>query len=160
MKQSDEAKRRELFCIFMARGFSPEESVRRAGYGAGDCGRQSAALLGDAKVRRRISRLMKDLCCRAPEQTARAGLERLALGDVGGVLALLGDEETFIRNADLFHVAELRRPKGGGIELKFYDRLRALSLLAEMGAGGDSAAGSLLSALEKSARAVGSAEDA
>ena len=68
--------------------------------------------------------------------------------------------KTFIRDADLFHVAELRRPKGGGIELKFYDRLRALSLLAEMGAGGDGAAGSLLSALEKSARAVGSAEDA
>ena len=50
MKPSLNTQRRRAFCVYMARGFPPEEAARKAGFGAGDCGMQSAALLGDAKA--------------------------------------------------------------------------------------------------------------
>ena len=132
MKPSLNTQRRRAFCVYMARGFPPEEAARKAGFGAGDCGMQSAALLGDAKVRRSIARLRKELSFGAPASLARAGLERIALGDAAGALPLLSGEGGPASTADLFHVAEVRLPKGGGVEIKFCDRLKALSLLAEL----------------------------
>ena len=79
MKPSLNTQRRRAFCVYMARGFPPEEAARKAGFGAGDCGMQSAALLGDAKVRRSIARLRKELSFGAPASLARAGLERCLL---------------------------------------------------------------------------------
>lgn len=92
MKPSLNTQRRRAFCVYMARGFPPEEAARKAGFGAGDCGMQSAALLGDAKVRRSIARLRKELSFGAPASLARAGLERIALGDAAGALPLLSGE--------------------------------------------------------------------
>ena len=112
MKPSLNTQRRRAFCVYMARGFPPEEAARKAGFGAGDCGMQSAALLGDAKVRRSIARLRKELSFGAPASLARAGLERIALGDAAGALPLLSGEGGPASTADLFHVAEVRLPKG------------------------------------------------
>lgn len=56
---------------------------------------------------------------------------------------------------ELFNIAEIKRPKGGGIEIKFFDRLKALERLADMTA--DEAADSALPfyrALENSANAI------
>ena len=159
MKPSLNTQRRRAFCVYMARGFPPEEAARKAGFGAGDCGMQSAALLGDAKVRRSIARLRKELSFGAPASLARAGLERIALGDAAGALPLLSGEggpaspAPPIPVGDLFHVAEVRLPKGGGVEIKFCDRLKALSLLAGLDGGEQNAAGSLLAALARSAQA-------
>lgn len=50
-------------------------------------------------------------------------------------------------------MAEVRLPKGGGVEIKFCDRLKALSLLAGLDGGEQNAAGSLLAALARSAQA-------
>ena len=35
-------------------------------------------------------------------------------------------------SADLFNVSEIKRVKGGGVEIKFFDRQRALERLAEL----------------------------
>ena len=82
-----------------------------------------------------------------PQALARAGLTRIALGDASG--ALDGQQA----GGDLFHAAEVKLTKTGGVEIKFFDRLRALSMLAEMGcaSGGDA----LLEALSLSARTLG-----
>ncbi len=56
---------------------------------------------------------------------------------------------------DLFNIAEIKRPKGGGLEIKFFDRLKPLERLAEMSA--DEAADSAIpfyQALENSAQAL------
>lgn len=56
---------------------------------------------------------------------------------------------------ELFNIAEIKRPKGGGIEIKFFDRLKALERLADMTA--DEATDSALPfyrALENSANAI------
>lgn len=150
MKQQDDNQRRTLFCVFAARGFAPEEAARRAGFDAEDCGTVSAQLLCDAKIRKRISKLSRELTFCSPAALARAGLERIALGEPDGVLPLLGDDG-IPTVGGLFHAAEIKRPKGGGIEIKFYDRLRALSLLAELNTGAPEETNSLLSALARSA---------
>ena len=105
-------------------------------------------LLGRARVRRRIARLRAQLDEMFPPQAlARAGLTRIALGDASG--ALDGQQA----GGDLFHAAEVKLAKTGGVEIKFFDRLRALSMLAEM--GGTSGGDALLEALSLSARTLG-----
>ena len=153
-----ERERADLFCTFAAMGYPPGEAARRAGWGAGACQRQGAAMLGDGRVRRKIARLRKELAFCAPAELARAGLERLALGDADGALALLEEDGPPPDGDTLFHVAELKRPKGGGIELKFFDRLKALELLAGLEDREAAGPGSLLAALERSARGLGEAE--
>ena len=56
---------------------------------------------------------------------------------------------------NLFNVAEIKRPKGGGIEIKFFDRLKPLERLAEM-RGEETQSGALpfYQALESSARQI------
>lgn len=159
MTKSEETKCKRIFCVLAARGYPPEEAARRAGY-ENDCCARAALLLWDHQVRREIARLSKALAFCAPGRLARAGLERLALGDADSALGLLfADGEDALPQAGLFHVAEVKRPKGGGVEVKFFDRLRALSLLAELDGGQGAAAGSLLAALEKSAGEIGGGDN-
>lgn len=84
------------------------------------------------------------------------GLRHLAFGEVKDAVSLLFEEdETIIRllpKLDLFNVSEIKRAKGGGMEIKFFDRLKALERLGEMAeisnVGGSA---SFFNALEKSA---------
>lgn len=147
MKQSNEKQKEQLFCVYAARGFSPEEAARRAGYADADLGTQAALLLCNGKIRRRIAKLSRELSFLSPAALARAALERLALGEPEFSAQ---DGEALPEKQAWFHIAEIKRPKGGGLEVKFCDRLRALSLLAQMGNGGD-AANSLIEALSRSA---------
>jgi len=88
---------------------------------------------------------------------ALAGLRRLAFGPSNDAVRLLlcdlSESPVEVGELDLFHVSEIKRPKGGGFEIKFYDRLAALQLLLEKGpeaAGGHQEG--LSEALERSAR--------
>ncbi len=63
------------------------------------------------------------------------GFERLAFGKVTDAIRLLFCDELNIRTLnklDLFPISEIKRPKGGGIEIKFFDRLKALQCLEEI----------------------------
>lgn len=90
---------------------------------------------------------------------AIAGLRRLAFGRINDALALLSDEPANTETLDLFNVSEIKRVKGGGVELKFFNRLEALERLAELEerTADSTAADSFFSALQKSAEH--SAED-
>lgn len=65
----------------------------------------------------------------------RRGYEKLAYGKITDAVRLLfaedpGAEE--IGKMDLANVAEIKRPRGGGMEIKFFDRLKALQCLEAM----------------------------
>lgn len=84
------------------------------------------------------------------------GLRHLAFGDIQDTITLLlQDEESILKalpGLDLFNVSEIKRPKGGGMEIKFFDRLKALEKLGEAVSGDSSqTAVSFYNALEKSA---------
>lgn len=90
-------------------------------------------------------------------QRVRRGLERVAFGDLRDAVRLLFCEEgpspQALRRMDLFSVAELKRPKGGGMEIKFCDRIRAMQCLLELDEGEDEG-DSLSRAIEAGARAM------
>lgn len=82
-----------------------------------------------------------------------SGLERIAFGDTrDAALLVLSEEpvtEDMLMKLDLFNVSELKRVKGGGVEVKFFDRQKALEKMMEYAGNADqkSAAKSLLNAL-------------
>ena len=61
------------------------------------------------------------------------GLRHLAFGEIQDAVRLLYAPEEQILPAlgemDLFNISEIKRPKGGGMEIKFFDRLKALEKL-------------------------------
>lgn len=63
------------------------------------------------------------------------GLRRLAFGDVQDAVTLLFESDEAILSSlgklDLFNVSEIKRAKGGGMEIKFFDRMKALDRLME-----------------------------
>lgn len=107
-------------------------------------------------VRRRISRRKKSGTAKIE---ALAGLRRLAFGRINDALELLKDDpaEVCAERLDLFNVSEIKRVKGGGVEIKFFDRLEALEKLAELEdrAADSSAADSFFSAIQKGVRKTG-----
>ena len=68
-------------------------------------------------------------------EEVRDGLRRLAFGEIhDAVLLLFADESEILEKLgelDLFNVSEIKRPKGGGMEIKFFDRIRALEKLKD-----------------------------
>jgi len=155
--RQEERDRRKLFCFFLSRLGNPLEAAVRAGYPAGKAAHHAARLLGEKRVlalTARYTRLEKEQ--RIWGQAVQ-GLRRLAFGAVndGAALVMGGEEIPDISGLDLFGVAEIKRPKGGGCEIRFYDRLAALEALARLG-GGENSGGpeSLYGALEESARAL------
>lgn len=96
--------------------------------------RNAAKLLAREDIRSEISRLEKEK--RAVGSVER-GLMRLAFGSVADAMKLMLCEETMsadeIEKLDLFNVSDIKRPKGGGLEIKFFDRLKALERLEKIG---------------------------
>lgn len=94
-----------------------------------------------------------------------AGYYRLAFGCVSDAVSLLFlDENSLskeqIESLDLFNVSEIKRQKGGGIEIKFFDRLKALQMLSQKcEADNSNGANSIYNAIEKSAAALSEAEN-
>ncbi len=81
------------------------------------------------------------------------GLRELAFGEVNDAVRLAFSDEMpspeMLAGMRLFNVSEIKRVKGGGVEIKFFDRIKALEKLYECSHAGDSgaAAASLLEAL-------------
>lgn len=155
MQPSKKKECQALFCMYMANGYAPEEAARRAGYPLHSCGREAACLLGKKGVRKKIRVLAQELYGGSALQPARAALNRIAFGGAGDIRAVLQENpEDIPRNPDLFCVSEIKRGKNG-VEVKFYDRLAAISMLAELEGRNDSQNTPLIDALQRSAGAIG-----
>ena len=151
----EENARRRLFCYLLARLGNPREAAVGAGYPRGEAHLHAARLLGQKRVVRLVSHYARMDRGQRNWGQALQGLWRLAFGEVNDAVSLLmaGEEPVNVSGLDLFAVSEIRRPRGGGCEIKFHDRLAALRVLLELGAD-DPERGSLLGALEQSARAL------
>lgn len=89
------------------------------------------------------------------EEQVNDGLKKLALGDVSDAVSLLflSDEELLSKlpKLNLFNISEIKRPKGGGMEIKFFDRIKACEKLREQVTKKDESSMGFYQALEKSA---------
>lgn len=87
------------------------------------------------------------------------GLRRLAFGEIQDAVTLLFESDENILSSlprlDLFNVSEIKRQKGGGMEIKFFDRLKALERLGDvLDTDSGQKAVSFYDALEKSAAGI------
>lgn len=93
---------------------------------------------------------------RRDARTVKGGYEKIAYGGVNDAVRLLFSKEpdlSALDGLDLYNIAEIRRLKDG-LEIKFYDRMKALECLRELGErGGESSP--LYRALAQCAKGIG-----
>ncbi len=127
---------RELkFCRAYAETGNAVLAALRAGYERERAEEAGAMLLSRDEILSEIGRLL-DRRLKIARQQAFAGYERIAFGDVTDAVRLLFKGDDFdgdVSGYDLFHVAEIKRPKEGAMEIKFFDRLKALEKLEQYG---------------------------
>ena len=122
----------KLFCTYVQLGHCGREAAAKSGYRTPE--RAAMRLLQRADVQAFLEKGKKPAANTQAE--VLAGYRRLAFGSVSDAVRLLlnseeadpADPETL----DLFSVAELKRPKGGGLEIKFFDRLKALEHMEQL----------------------------
>lgn len=91
------------------------------------------------------------------EAEISAGYSRLAFGCVSDAVKLIFSDditEEKIEALDLFNISEIKRKKGGDVEIKFFDRLKALEHLYEMSDQTNAGESSIYDAIRKGAAAI------
>lgn len=149
-------RKEELFCFFYSELRDARAAAALAGFSLTP--RHSGTkLLAREEIRAEIAKICKNQKVTSSEVSQ--GFRRLAFGSVADAFALLLREDypdaAELEKMELFNVAEIKRPKSGGLEIKFFDRLKALDKLreSEQSASGGSAP-DFFRALENSARAL------
>ena len=93
---------------------------------------------------------------------AAQGYRRLSFGSAADAVRLMknwdGITQEEIEKLDLFNVAEIKLPKSGGIEIKFFDRLKALEKLENACKSAEVSGSALLEALREGAGNLGGDE--
>ncbi len=130
MKGRKITPKEKLFCVYYIESRNGREAAARAGYLI--CPERAAAkLLLRDEIKKEIAKVSKANTADLDEVCA--GYRRLAFGTVADALKLLFAEEALsdeeLEKMDLFNVSEIKRPKGGGLEIKFFDRLKPLEKL-------------------------------
>lgn len=94
------------------------------------------------------------------DERVNEGLCSIAFGSVTDAVSLLflSDDEIIqtLPKLNLFNVSEIKRPRGGGMEIKFFDRIKACEKLREINSAQGDEGLSFYQALEKSAENAGS----
>ena len=125
------ARERE-FCLSFMQSGDAQLSARSAGFRNPDS--EGERLLCNEKICAELERL-SELRGRLLSAMAVIGYQRLAFGSAADAASLLFEEnpsrET-LGKMDLFIASEIRRPKDGAMEIKFFDRARALEKLASL----------------------------
>ena len=76
-------------------------------------------------------------------------LRHVALSRPNDAISLaLAPQDTHAGSLDLWGVSEFKITSAGNVEVKFLDRIKAISLLLECAGGGEDSMSALLSALE------------
>ncbi len=141
-----------LFCAYYADGGDARGCAARAGFSVMPQ-RSAAKLLAREDIRAEISRLERE---KKAVGSVEKGLLRLAFGSVADAMKLMMCENSMtaeeIERLDLFNVSEIKRPKGGGLEIKFFDRIKALERLEKLGGGEENTQSSFIKALSDGAK--------
>ena len=154
-------KKETDFCRMYVRLRNPREAAVRAGFTTlPEC--RAVSLLSKKNIRKKIQEFEKEVL--ADEALISAGLQRLAFGSVSDAVKLIlsADKNTSpdIDSLDLFNVSEIKFTSGKGMEIKFFDRLKALERLSLISQNGnDLGALSFYEALERSAGNKTESED-
>ena len=147
-------KKEKDFCKYFLFCKNHREAAFKAGYVFPEIA--GIRLLGRSDIKEELQTLSGEI-----ERYADAldGLRRIAFGSVADAvkLALKAGEIEDTDGLDLFSVQEIKFAKNGGIEIKFYDRLKALeALISHSDTGGDDTA-PFIEAIIKGSEVIGKA---
>ena len=146
-----------LFCTYYCLRRNGREAAAKSGYRRPEHAAQR--LLARPCIREYIEKA--DAQTRSEKADVAAGYARLAFGCAADAVRLLrasDDEDLDLDTMDLFLISEIKKPKNGGMEIKFHDRLRALERLEALVARDESAGAGLFSAIAASADALRKAD--
>jgi len=139
------------FCHIFAETRDKRRSAFEAGYRILP-NKSAFKLLGKQKIRDYLDSILKDGENFSGE--VEAGFRRLAFGSCADAVKLLFAEsmtDEQIESLDLFNVSDIKKSKGGAVEIKFFDRIKALEALGMIESDSDDSALPFYKALEKSA---------
>lgn len=151
MKKKGLSSKEKEFCRFYLSHADSAYAAEKAGF-AGDSAKEGNKLLLRADIAEEIDKLCS-LQKKSMAKMAAVGYQRLAFGSIADAVSLLYMENPTpdtLRKMDLYSVSEIKRPKDGSMEIKFFDRMKALEKLSE-GVDGDGAE-SFYEAICRSAR--------
>ncbi len=116
------------FCRYYLSCQNAREAAARAGYLLAE--RTGSRLLEKDIIADEIERLIQERKC---NPTAADGLRRIAFGSIADAVKLAVGifDENEIDKLDLFLISEIKRSSTGTVEIKFFDRIRALEGLLE-----------------------------
>lgn len=128
------SKKEKAFCKSFLDTGSISQAEKMSGVKDGN------KLIDDNDVIQEIDRLSK-IQRQGLNVLAKAGLKRLAMGSISDAVSLIymdkPDREK-LRDMDLFMISEIRRKEDGNMEIKFFDRFKALDKLMESDEKNDS----------------------
>lgn len=161
-EKNDLKAKRNAFCCYYVMLGNVIEAAERAGFDRKNALAEGVKCLRSAECRRTIAGLREVL---NDGSNVSAGLKRLAFGSCTDAVYLVFADELpppdMIEKLDLFNVSEIKRVKGGGVEVKLFDRLKALEKLFELEStcSDRNKAADLIAALTSSAEEGGSPDD-
>lgn len=151
-------EKERLFCAFYAQNGDARAAAAAAGFR--NPRRSGAKLLRRPQI---TAALAEAPAAEALPAAIERGLRALAFGSAADAVKLLlrGEDLTAgeLEALDLFIVSDLKRPKGGGMEIKFFDRLKALEALSRCAGAAAPEGGSFLQALTAGAKLLSEEEE-
>lgn len=120
--------------MLCAAGKSPKEAAIGAGFPPETAEADGLKLLGLRSTKKLVRRFAQNGI--TAEEKVRAGLDRLAFGEVNDVMeAVLSEDPPGLHRLlamNFFNISEVKKVKGGGLEVKFFDRQKAMEKLLEL----------------------------
>ena len=147
------------FCSYYVNSGEVKKSAAFAGYKVDPETAGYKLLLRDdisAKIDELYAQKKKNLLYKACR-----GYEKLAFGSVSDAIKLIYSESLSldaISRMDLFNVSEIKRPREGTLEIKFFDRFKALEKLQQLDFLNVNQNTSFYDAIESSVKAMSLAE--
>ena len=153
MNENKLTKKELDFCRWYARLQNPKEAAIKSGYMVLPEYR-GISLLSKKHIKNKIKALEKENT--TDINLVSAGLSRLAFGSISDAVKLIlsanSDNPPPPDTLDLFNVSEIKFTSGKGMEIKFFDRLKAFEQLSRLSESDlNSSALSFYEALERSA---------
>ena len=149
-------KKEKLFCRLTAVTGDPRTAAQRAGYKRPD--EAWPELISRPDTAAEIRRVTREVGGVLKETLLCAACRQMSAENTDAVRLLYHEQmsDEALSGLNLSGVAEIKRTKDKSVEIKFFDKVKALSVLnGPGGIGADSAAsGGLLEAMRLSARAL------
>lgn len=132
MRSKELSEKEKLFCTYYSVKQNAVEAALKSGYTVSP-ERAAVKLLRKEGVNAYISALTAKN--KGSRDEVAAGLRRLAFGCINDAVALAFKEEfdpEMLKELDLFSVSEIKVNRGKGVEIKFFDRVKALEKLSAL----------------------------